>query len=122
MGKNLEISILLDFYGGILTEKQYSMIDFYYNMDLSLAEIAQNEKITRQGVRDIIKRGEIQMIELDKKLKLIDKDQITSRNLERIIESSDKIIEFNMRYNGSRDINDCAADIKVAANEIHCIN
>ncbi len=53
MAKNLEISYLLDFYGECLTEKQRSFIDFYYNDDLSLSEIAENENITRQGVRDI---------------------------------------------------------------------
>ena len=58
MAKNLEISFLLDFYGSMLTEKQRIMIEYYYNDDLSLAEIADNEGITRQGVRDAIVRGE----------------------------------------------------------------
>ena len=49
MAKNLEISFLLDFYGSMLTEKQRIMIEYYYNDDLSLAEIADNEGITRQG-------------------------------------------------------------------------
>ncbi len=48
MAKNLEISFLLDFYGSMLTEKQRIMIEYYYNDDLSLAEIADNEGITRQ--------------------------------------------------------------------------
>ena len=52
MAKNLEISFLLDFYGSMLTEKQRIMIEYYYNDDLSLAEIADNEGITRQGVRN----------------------------------------------------------------------
>ena len=55
MGKNFEISLLLDFYGDMLTEKQRDMVDYYYNDDLSLSEIAENEGITRQGVRDSIK-------------------------------------------------------------------
>jgi len=54
VAKNLEISFLLDFYGSMLTEKQRIMIEYYYNDDLSLAEIADNEGITRQGVRDSI--------------------------------------------------------------------
>ena len=49
MAKNLEISFLLDFYGSMLTEKQRIMIEYYYNDDLSLAEIADNEGITRPG-------------------------------------------------------------------------
>ena len=58
MAKNLEISVLLDFYGEMLTEKQREMIELYYNDDLSLAEIAESEGISRQGVWDIIRRAE----------------------------------------------------------------
>ena len=57
-GKDLNIALLFDFYGEMLTEKQKDVIDLYYNEDLSLAEIAEHEGISRQGVRDNIKRGE----------------------------------------------------------------
>ena len=66
--KNLNISVLLDHYGAMLTEKQREVIDLYYNDDLSLAEIAEQEGITRQGVRDNIKRAEAQLIEMEEKL------------------------------------------------------
>ena len=56
MAKDLGITILLDFYGDMLTEKQRDFLGYYYNDDLSLSEIAENEGITRQGVRDSIKR------------------------------------------------------------------
>lgn len=68
MAKNLRFSALLDVYGGMLTEKQREMLDFYYNEDLSLSEIATNEGISRQGVRDSIKRGEESLTELDQKI------------------------------------------------------
>lgn len=58
MAKNLEISILLDFYADLLTDKQKEFARLYYNEDLSLAEIAEMEDITRQGVRDALKRAE----------------------------------------------------------------
>ena len=58
MAKNLEIAVLLDLYGDMLTEKQRDFLGYYYNDDLSLSEIAENEGITRQGVRDAIKRAE----------------------------------------------------------------
>ncbi len=61
MAKDLSVSVLLDFYGPFLSEKQRNLLNHYYNEDLSLTEIAENEQITRQGVRDIIKRGEIQL-------------------------------------------------------------
>ena len=66
--KNLNISVLLDHYGAMLTEKQREVIDLYYNDDLSLAEIAEQEGITRQGVRDNIKRAEAQLIEMEETL------------------------------------------------------
>ena len=78
--KNLEVSVLLDFYSELLTEKQRDVIDLYYNEDLSLAEIAEHENITRQGVRDSIKRGEQVLFEMESALRLAEK----SRRLETV--------------------------------------
>lgn len=61
---------LLELYGELLTDKQYSAIDKYYNMDLSLSEIAQEDKITRQAVRDNIKKAEEKLEFFESKLKL----------------------------------------------------
>lgn len=61
MPKDLSVSALLDFYGPFLSEKQRNLLHHYYDEDLSLSEIAENEQITRQGVRDLIKRGELQL-------------------------------------------------------------
>ena len=73
MSKNLAISDLLDLYGPMLTDKQRDVIELYYNQDLSLAEIAEHEQITRQGVRDNIKRGEAFLLEMEEKLHLAQK-------------------------------------------------
>jgi len=62
--------MLLDFYGELLTEKQREAMDLYYNEDLSLAEIAEPLDISRQGVRDSIKRGEKQLEDLENTLGL----------------------------------------------------
>lgn len=67
MLKNLNISVLLDVYGNCLSEKQKELTEYYYNEDLSLSEIAENEGITRQGVRDQIKRAELRLFELEEK-------------------------------------------------------
>ena len=56
--KNLQIGYLLDFYGDVLSERKRSVMDMYYNEDLSLAEIAAEIGISRQGVRDLIKKSE----------------------------------------------------------------
>lgn len=65
--KNLHIAALLDVYGEFLSEKQRTVTEHYFNDDLSLAEIAENEGITRQGVNDLIKRAEAQLSVFEKK-------------------------------------------------------
>lgn len=70
MAANLYVSELLDRYGNLLTEKQQRILDGYYNNDLSLSEIAENEGITRQGVGDFVKRSEAQLFEFEQKLGL----------------------------------------------------
>lgn len=71
MAKDLSIAILIDFYGQLLSERQYNVLDMYYNQDLSLSEIADEIMISRQGVRDLIKRGEKQLAEFEDKLGLV---------------------------------------------------
>lgn len=70
MEKKIEISMLLDLYKGLLTDKQAETMDFYYNEDLSLSEIAENLGITRQGVRDALVKGEKALLEAEEKLGL----------------------------------------------------
>ncbi|MBQ3225710.1 MAG: YlxM family DNA-binding protein [Clostridia bacterium] len=67
----MSVTMLYDFYGDMLTDKQKEAIELYYNEDLSLAEIAEPLGISRQGVRDNIKRGEKQLMELEEKLGLV---------------------------------------------------
>ena len=63
-------TMLFDSYGELLTEKQREVVECYYNEDLSLAEIAEEKGITRQGVRDSIKRAEAQMRDMEERLGL----------------------------------------------------
>ncbi len=70
MAKDMEMAWLFDFYGDMLTEKQRQVVELYYEEDLSLAEIAENQHITRQGVRDSLKRAEAQMLEMEERLQL----------------------------------------------------
>ena len=71
MEKNVKISMLCSIYGKLLTEKQLAILEDYYDNDLSLSEIAENQKITRQAVRDIIKKGETKLFELEEKLEIM---------------------------------------------------
>lgn len=85
MENSVKISILLEIYGGLLTEKQYSLLDDYYNKDLSLSEIAENQAITRQAVRDNLKKGENNLLEYEEKLKLMKKFEMQKKELEDIL-------------------------------------
>ena len=70
MDKNTEISLLFDFYGQLLSVKQFEAVSLYYNDDLSLSETAEVMGITRQGVRDLVKRSEAELYEYERKLGL----------------------------------------------------
>ena len=63
------MSLLLDYYGSLLTEKQKTYFDLYYNQDLSLSEIAQQEGISRQGVHDTITRAETLLRDLENEIR-----------------------------------------------------
>ena len=67
------MSMLFDFYGELLTEKQKELFDLYYNEDLSLTEIAEHAGISRQGVRDAIVRSETILRETEDRLGLVKK-------------------------------------------------
>ena len=71
--KNLNIGYLLDFYGELLSERKRSVMDMYYNEDLSLAEIAAEIGISRQGARDIIKKSEEELFFYEEKLGLAER-------------------------------------------------
>ena len=115
MGKNLEISLLLDFYGEMLTEKQRDMVDYYYNDDLSLSEIAENEGITRQGVRDSIKRAEAQMLEMEERLGLARRFRKISADIEEIYSLADTIRRYSEFPGCPREVTDSAARIMLLA-------
>ena len=84
MAKDLRITFLLDFYGDMLTEKQREVVECYYNEDLSLAEIAEEKGITRQGVRDGIKRAEQQLLEMEERLGLAKRFRSVQEELTQI--------------------------------------
>ncbi len=115
MAKNYEMAVLIDFYGEMLTAKQRDFLEYYYNDDLSLSEIAENEGITRQGVRDAIKRAETQLQEMENRLGVAKRFEDMRRSLNEIIEYSNQISEYNLRHSLSKEINDCSVRIKAAA-------
>lgn len=115
MAKNLEVIMLFDIYGDMLTEKQRNFISYYYDDDLSLAEIAENEGITRQGVRDAIKRAENQLYDFESHLGLKKRFEETRAGLDEILELTKVIKEVNLNTVLSREINDAVTRIDVIA-------
>ena len=84
-------SMLLDFYGELLTDKQRECFDLHYNEDLSLSEIADQLGISRQGVWDNIRRAESAMKEIEEKTGLIRRFEGTRRALETIRRQAEAI-------------------------------
>ena len=91
MEEKVKMSMLIETYGKLLTEKQNQILNDYYNNDLSLSEIAENEEITRQAVRDIIKKGEKKLFEYEEKLLFMKRITETNRRIEKALNELTKI-------------------------------
>ncbi len=92
MDKILENTLLFDYYGALLTEKQYSTYEMYFNEDLTLQEIANIQETTKQAVSDLLKRTSKNLKDIEDKLKLVEKHETIRKelnNLFEIIENSD---------------------------------
>ena len=114
MEKNVEVSMLLQIYGELLTEKQYRVIDYYYNEDLSLSEIAENEEITRQGVRDIIKKGEKKLFEYEEKLLFMKKTINQEKLIQNILVNLNKV----QKDSSDKKVSNILEEVK---KELNCI-
>jgi predicted DNA-binding protein YlxM (UPF0122 family) len=101
MIERFEISILLDFYGDLLTEKQREIMDLYFNDDLSLAEISENNNTSRQAIHDIIKRCQKLLLDYENKLglmKLNNNAKAKKKGLLSKVDSlNDKITDLEMK-------------------------
>ena len=119
MAKDLSISYLLDFYGQMLTDKQREVTEFYYNDDLSLAEIADHRHITRQGVRDSIKRAEAQLREYEEKLGLARRFVEIQAGLDEITRCAQDISIYNDKFLGSAEVEKRTARICELASQLN---
>lgn len=118
VAKNLDIVLLADYYGEMLTENQRKFIEYYYSDDLSLSEIAQNEGITRQGVRDAVKRAEAQLYDMENKLGFAERSRKVNEALDAIKQSTEAINNYNMTVSLSRELNDAVVSIKSAIDSL----
>lgn len=88
---DVRYTLLLDYYGGLLPQKQYELANLYYNDDLSLSEIAQELSITRQGALDGLSRAENALVSFDEALGLIEKDKAVRSAVEEILCEAEKL-------------------------------
>lgn len=114
MEKNLVYTELLDIYKGLLTEKQVEAMEYYYDQDYSLSEISEIMDISRQGVRDFIKRGEAVMDEMEAKLNLVG----IFRKVSEIERSAKELKAVNKRLSESKEISRLCDEILGRVKEI----
>ena len=98
MEKNVKISLLLEIYGKLLTNKQQDVLDLYYNQNLSLAEIAEDSSITRQGVRKILVDGENKLLDYETKLGILSAKLKNQKIIEELLkETKDTNFEAKLK-------------------------
>ena len=107
------MAMLFDFYGDLLTERQREFYDLYYNEDLSLAEIAENYGISRQGVRDVIVRAEAAMSEIEEKTHIIRRFHQSRAAIAAIDAAADRLLQaVDERSYGDAMLDELARTIK----------
>ena len=103
--KNLNIGYLLDFYGDVLSERKRNVLDMYYNEDFSLAEISEEIGISRQGVRDMIKKAEDELYFFEEKLGL-------SEKMTSLAKDVDSLLALAVEKNAPKPICESIAELK----------
>ena len=113
--QTFRMTMLFDFYGELLTDRQKEFYDLYYNEDLSLSEIAENYGISRQGVRDVIVRAENYMTEIEDKTGLIKRFMQLRPHTEKIADAAQQIKQLNFRRYEDRQLEELTGVIETEA-------
>lgn len=92
--ESLEMILLFDYYGDLLTERQKLCFDMHYNQDLSLGEIAQELSISRQAVYDNLSRTEALLKNMEEKTGCVRRDRQLRRDMEHIAQAAQKLISY----------------------------
>lgn len=111
----LRITLLYDFYGELLTHKQKNVFELYYQNDLSLAEIAEQFQISRQGVYDILKRSENILTQYEETLHLVERFLENKHSIKEMIQIMD---EMEKNFNDPQKIKSQIIDMKNIAYKI----
>lgn len=94
----LQMTLLFDYYGDLLTERQRMCFDLRHNQDLSLAEIAQELQVSRQGVHDNLSRAEALLQNMEEKTGCVRRDLQCRKAAREIINAAEKLIKYNDQY------------------------
>ena len=113
--QTFRMTMLFDFYGELLTDRQKEFYDLYDNEDLSLSEIAENYGISRQGVRDVIVRAENYMTEIEDKTGLIKRFMQLKPHAEKIADAAEQISQINFRRYEDRQLEELTGVIRAEA-------
>lgn len=87
----LEMTLLFDFYGELLTERQRSCLDLRYNQDLTLGEIAEELGVSRQGVYDNLNRAESLLRNMEEKTGCVRRSLIARKAIQEILDAAQKL-------------------------------
>ena len=110
--QTFRMTMLFDFYGELLTERQKEFFELYYDEDLSLSEIAENYGITRQGVRDVIVRAEAYMTEIEDKTGLVKRFMQVAPHVDAIDAALTEIKQMNRRLFEDKRLEELCATIE----------
>lgn len=92
---SLEMALLYDYYGGMLTQKQRQCFDMRYNQDLSLGEIGESLGVSRQAVNDNLTRTEALLRRMEEKIGYVARDRQVRRAVEEILDAAGRLEEFS---------------------------
>ncbi len=109
----LQMTLLFDYYGELLTERQRMCFDLRHNQDLSLAEIAQELQVSRQGVHDNLSRAEALLLNMEEKTGCVRRDMQCRKAAREILDAAQKLMHYDDHY-----VSDLAGTIMAAAKEL----
>ncbi len=116
--KNLLIPCLTDVYGALISDRKRELLDYYYNEDYSLSEISELTGISRQGIRESIKKSEAELMEYERSLRLYERKKTFLSILEEVSSDIDKLTLEMGRQNFENVISAIRAKLDAASSII----
>ncbi len=118
MNESVEIALLLDFYGQLLTQKQFEILDLHYNNDFSLSEIGEQYRISRQGVYDSVKKGKDALRRYEDMLGLVKRFSRHEETLRIVLSRLKKLQNDDSNIKSNEIIDFCVAELEKIMNEL----